>query len=272
MEISATNLIDPNAYLSVASRQLVTTIDSIEEEKKVVAQIPSEGTDPKTDDSPDSGNETPIPLSSSVDVRSFIYAETEQEQGGSAQDSTSADSSAKPVENTDLASAENADGSGARGLTPEEEDQVQELKARDQEVRQHEQAHMAAAGSYASGGPQFEYQTGPDGKEYAIGGHVSIDTSKASSPEATIAKAKQVQRAALAPADPSPQDVKVAAQASQMMMEAQRELSEQKAEEQKSPKETEESGIQSQVSGVQTQTSSVQNAVGRLEDNGVILG
>ena len=57
-------------------------------------------------------------------------------------------------------------------LTDEEKAEVDELKDRDREVRQHEQAHMAAAGPYAKGGPSYEYTRGPDGKRHAVGGEV----------------------------------------------------------------------------------------------------
>ena len=110
-------------------------------------------------------------------------------------------------------------------LSPEEQAQVEKLKARDTEVRTHEAAHLAAAGQYAKGGPQYVYQTGPDGKQYAIGGSVSIDVSPVSGdPQATIQKAQQVRSAALAPGEPSGQDQKVAAAASQMEAEARLQL------------------------------------------------
>ncbi|QCU91181.1 hypothetical protein FE785_09325 [Thiomicrorhabdus sediminis] len=114
---------------------------------------------------------------------------------------------------------------------------VDQLKARDREVRAHEQAHMAAAGGYATG-MSFSYQTGPDGKKYAVGGEVGIDTSKvAGNPEATIQKAMVIQRAAMAPAEPSSQDYKVARQASVMMTEARAELAEQDRNEKNEPAE-----------------------------------
>jgi len=48
---------------------------------------------------------------------------------------------------------------------------------------------------------------GPDGKKYAVGGHVNIDTGAIpNDPEATIRKAKAIRSAALAPANPSSQD------------------------------------------------------------------
>ncbi|MFK7992376.1 MAG: putative metalloprotease CJM1_0395 family protein [Sandaracinaceae bacterium] len=101
----------------------------------------------------------------------------------------------------------------AQELTPEDQREVQRLQARDKEVRAHEQAHAAAGGSHA-GAPSYEYETGPDGKRYAVGGEVAIDTSVDSGdPTASISKLEQVVRAALAPASPSGQDRKVAAQA-----------------------------------------------------------
>jgi len=112
-------------------------------------------------------------------------------------------------------------------LSEEEQKQVAELKKRDQEVRRHERAHSAAAGSYG-GLPSYELQQGPDGKQYAIGGEVSIDVKPENDPAATIAKADIVIRAALAPADPSAQDHQVAAQARQLKAEAVAELNKEK--------------------------------------------
>lgn len=118
------------------------------------------------------------------------------------------------------------------GLTEEEKAQVDELKQRDREVRAHEQAHAAVGGAYASA-PSYEYESGPDGNRYAVGGEVSIDVSPVSGdPEATIQKMEVVKRAALAPAEPSPQDRAVAAQADQTRLQAQAELQQQRAEEQ----------------------------------------
>lgn len=117
-------------------------------------------------------------------------------------------------------------------LTEEEEKQVEELKQRDQEVRQHEQAHKTVGGAYA-GAIQYETTTGPDGREYAVAGEVDIDVSPVpNNPEATIRKMEVVERAALAPAEPSPQDIQVARAAQQARVQAQTELQEQKQAEQ----------------------------------------
>ena len=113
-------------------------------------------------------------------------------------------------------------------MPPEEQAQLEELKHRDQEVRQHEAAHMAVGGAYVRGGASYTYQPGPDGRRYAVGGEVSVDTSSVSNnPEATIAKMQVVRRAALAPANPSGQDLSVAARAAQAEMQARMQAQEQ---------------------------------------------
>jgi len=121
---------------------------------------------------------------------------------------------------------------GAHGARPEsdlnteEKRELAQLRARDRDVRAHEAAHKAAAGNLARGVTQFEFKNGPDGRRYAVGGEVSIDTAKVSGdPQATIHKAQTIRRAANAPAQPSSQDRSVAAQASRMEAEARRELS-----------------------------------------------
>ncbi len=106
------------------------------------------------------------------------------------------------------------------------------LKARDREVRAHESAHAAAAGSVATGGPQFTFQRGSDGRLYAVGGEVNIDTSSVSGdPQATIQKAQTIRAAALAPANPSAQDRAVATQANRMEAQARQELQQERTAE-----------------------------------------
>jgi hypothetical protein len=119
----------------------------------------------------------------------------------------------------------------ATQLTPEEQQQVQKLRQIDLKVRAHEQAHLSAAAGLAISGASFETVRGPDGKQYAVAGEVSIDVSPAQTPEQTIDKARRIQAAALAPADPSAQDKAVAAAAAQMQLQAQAELSRKKNEE-----------------------------------------
>jgi len=113
-----------------------------------------------------------------------------------------------------------------------EQQEIEELKSRDQEVRSHEQAHAAVGGQYA-GAPSYEYERGPDGQQYAVGGEVSIDISEESTPQETIRKMQQVRAAALAPADPSPQDIQVASEATKLATEARSDVAREKSEQAK---------------------------------------
>ena len=120
-----------------------------------------------------------------------------------------------------------SEGSDTDPSSAEAKQHVQEilhLKQRDQEVRTHEQAHAAVGGAH-TGMPSYEFEVGPDGKKYAVAGEVSVDLSSVEGdPQATITKMEQVYAAALAPAEPSAQDHRVAAQASELMAQAQADL------------------------------------------------
>lgn len=121
----------------------------------------------------------------------------------------------------------------AHELSDDEKSQVKQLQSRDREVRAHEAAHLAAAGGLARGGASFSYQTGPDGRAYAVGGEVSIDTSAVNDdPQATILKARTIRAAALAPAQPSSADQAAAAAASALEAAARIELAAKQADEQ----------------------------------------
>lgn len=119
-----------------------------------------------------------------------------------------------------------------KDTTSSEYRELQELKERDREVRQHEQAHVAAGGQYVRGGASYSYQRGPDGQQYATSGEVDIDVAPIpGDPAGTIRKMQVVRSAALAPAEPSAQDRSVAAEASRAEAEARVELREEKTEE-----------------------------------------
>lgn len=116
------------------------------------------------------------------------------------------------------------------GLTEGERQRVRELEERDAEVRVHEEAHFREGGRWVRGGIHYDYEIGPDGRQYAVGGHVAIDVEDVSGdPAATIAKMRQVRRSALAPGDPSDQDLRVAALADSREQKAQAELLERDA-------------------------------------------
>lgn len=155
-----------------------------------------------------------------------ITYNTNQENTSSDNSNTQSDASDTPVyTGEEMLVAMDKKSTEGKTLTEEEQKQVDELKARDAEVKAHEQAHIAAGGSYVRGGASYDYQTGPDGKKYAVGGEVSIDTSPVEGdPQATINKAQVILKAALAPAEPSGQDKSVASQARQMMASARKEL------------------------------------------------
>lgn len=127
------------------------------------------------------------------------------------------------------AGKENAEEKQQQQQQQTEQQQLTELKRRDAEVRAHEQAHASLGGQYANA-PQYEYERGPDGRRYAVDGEVSIDISAASTPQETIRKAQQVKAAALAPAEPSAQDLRVATEATQITLDARTEIASEKAE------------------------------------------
>jgi hypothetical protein len=90
---------------------------------------------------------------------------------------------------------------------------IAELERTEREVIAHENAHKAAAGRF--GGPvHYFYTTGPDGKRYISGGEVPVHTPATNDPEEALRNARQVMSAALAPGDPSGQDIAAAASAS----------------------------------------------------------
>ena len=150
--------------------------------------------------------------------------------------------------------------------------QIKELKARDTEVRTHEQAHAAVGGQYA-GSPSYEYQRGPDGTNYAVGGEVPIDVGVINGdPQATIDKMQTVRAAALAPAEPSGADRAIAADATQKIAAAQAELasaddedsSEDKSRVSASFSNSESSEVKTAKSEEQTRDVEVEARAGRI--------
>jgi hypothetical protein len=152
------------------------------------------------------------------------------EEAASGGKSSSPSVRVQPADASEKSSAKPGDassGTKASGepLSEEEERQVQKLKESDAKVKAHEQAHAAAGGPHAAA-PKYEYTTGPDGNRYATSGEVQIDSSpEKGNPAATIRKMDIVIRAALAPGDPSSQDLAVARQAQAERAKAQAELS-----------------------------------------------
>ncbi|NQS99025.1 MAG: hypothetical protein HQ591_11265 [candidate division Zixibacteria bacterium] len=115
-------------------------------------------------------------------------------------------------------------------LTDEEERKVEKLRQRDHKVRAHEQAHLSAAAGLAVGGANYQYETGPDGNQYAVSGEVKLRIPNGVTPEEDLRIAVQVERAALAPADPSPKDRSTAAKARHKAAQARQEIVEKNTE------------------------------------------
>ncbi len=124
-------------------------------------------------------------------------------------------------------SRKNTDATGLE-LTPEKQEQIRKLQQRDQEVRAHEQAHINAAGGEASA-PTYEFEVGPDGRQYAVGGEVQVKMSSGNTPEETIENARRVQSAASAPVSPSSTDTAVVSEAAQMESQARKRRDEERA-------------------------------------------
>ena len=95
---------------------------------------------------------------------------------------------------------------------------IAQLKSTEEKVKAHEAAHKS--GGAATGPISYSYTRGPDGKNYITGGEVPITISSGNTPQETVSRMQQVIQAALAPADPSPQDRAVAAQAAAIQQAA----------------------------------------------------
>ena len=139
---------------------------------------------------------------------------------------SSADKTANAENNTQN-NDKNAGQKNIGELSLEEQRIVTELQAADTNVRAHEAAHMAAGGGLTSPA-SYTYERGPDNKMYAVAGEVGISTGEGNTPQESLNKAQTIRRAALAPADPSPQDLKVAAQAASMEMSARAQIMQEK--------------------------------------------
>jgi hypothetical protein len=125
--------------------------------------------------------------------------------------------------------SESETGAKSAEQNPETAVQIAKLKQTEREVITHEAAHMAVGGQFA-GSASYTYTTGPDGRRYITGGEVPISTPATDDPEEALRNAEQVMRAAMAPANPSGQDIAVAAGAAQMAAQARMQIAAQNAD------------------------------------------
>lgn len=97
-------------------------------------------------------------------------------------------------------------------LTAEERAALDRLRQIDSAARQEENAHAAAAGA-AAGPIRYSYQTGPDGRQYATSGKVTVSFDNPAGDPARLAEAaNRISAAANAATNPSAADLGVALQ------------------------------------------------------------
>lgn len=101
--------------------------------------------------------------------------------------------------------------------------EVRKLEIQEEELIRHELAHKTAGGG-ATGMITYTYKKGPDGKMYKAHGEVLMDVSEGNTPEETIRKMQQVQKAAMAPLNPSAADRRSLSIAQAKEVAARREL------------------------------------------------
>jgi hypothetical protein len=88
---------------------------------------------------------------------------------------------------------------------------LDKFEATDARTHTHEQTH---ASSVHASTPDYTYQQGPDGKLYALGGSVRMDTSVPKDEAAAAAKMENLSQASTAPHDLSAADAQISRTAS----------------------------------------------------------
>lgn len=165
------------------------------------------------------------------DIISSSVNQSQVSSSASAEDGVSNEQSSEQLQQQLQQQEEQVQTELEKKQQQQEQQQIDQLASRDREVRAHEQAHAAVGGQLA-GSPNYEYERGPDGVSYAVSGEVPISTGEVpGDPETTLQNAQIVQRAALAPAEPSPQDRAVAAEAAQLEQQAIQEIAAQAQQE-----------------------------------------
>lgn len=97
---------------------------------------------------------------------------------------------------------------------------LEKFKSMDAQVRSHEQIHASLANTTTP--IQYNYQMGPDGKMYATGASVRLDTSIPNDPKAAIQKMDELKKSATSSSsNMSLADSTIAIQANLMKMKLQ---------------------------------------------------
>jgi hypothetical protein len=200
-----------------------------------------------------SSNIYPAPYNHSFGASKNASPTPQVSKTGQAEHTPKNQNTTFPADNREpkpLSKTTSAASSSTVTLTRAERLLLAELKKTDTQVRQHEMAHVTAGGGVVTSGARFVYKRGPDGRNYAVAGEVSIDASPVpGDPRATIQKMQQVKTAALAPANPSAQDLKVASRATVLAAKAASELMILQAREQASANESRAFGSMENAAG-----------------------
>ena len=127
-------------------------------------------------------------LSNNYQSASIIYQELSQKKGELANlDKKELEKSTFEKTDTVVLGEKNYDENDYQRV-------LDKFKNRDSEVRTHEQAH--ASETTTTSPINYNYQTGPDGKLYAMGGSVRFDTSIPSDPQSAQVKLEELKNAA----------------------------------------------------------------------------
>lgn len=114
--------------------------------------------------------------------------------------------------------------------SPKVQSQIHGLEMTEQEVIAHENAHKSVGGDL-TGPVAYTYTEGPDNERYINGGEVSINAKEGATDEETLRILERVKAAALASAEPSPQDLRVAASATAQIQQTRAEIARDRYEE-----------------------------------------
>ena len=222
-------------------------------QRPIIPQPPSTAENPPTKNSTEFSEQPKTQFENNLQTeQDKVVADKEQSERQNNDDKNDADKKDQANSN------KGSDSRSEEELAAEELQQVQNLRNRDREVRAHEQAHAAVGGNLA-GPANLNFSTGPDGKRYAVSGDVSIDISKVpNDPAASIKKFEQVQRAALAPANPSSQDLRVAARAAASANESRGELNVERLQQTQEAEEQKKASIEKSESLTTTEPGKVE--------------
>lgn len=108
-------------------------------------------------------------------------------------------------------------------LSLEDRQELARLQQQDITVRTRDMAYVAATAG-VSGGFTVRYETGPDGRRYAVEANVQLDTSDAATPEQSLAKARALRAALMSAGGDATRDASATARAAALEYRARAEI------------------------------------------------